>query len=214
MKLFLVFLVHLSVKIGAFTIKTLKLKYMKELIAIQQELKAPKELQGQGVRYKYRSCESILEHLKPLLKKYNCFIVLKDELEELSGKVYIKSTAVLTNSDGTSISSTGYAQEDESSKMMGAAQLTGSTSSYARKYALNGLFCIDDSRDFDGEKTEQKKPEEVISEKRIKLYEMTSKDNNLLNNILSRYCMGSMEDLTDKMIEETYNAMKLKGLIK
>lgn len=187
---------------------------MQELISIQQELKAPKELQGIGVKYKYRSCESILENLKPLLDKYKCFILLTDDIEDKSGKIYIKSTATLTNADGKSISVTAYAREDESSKMMGAAQLTGSTSSYARKYALNGLFCIDDAKDFDGDKPEQRPKEEVLSDQRKKLLEMTAKDNKLLVNILSRYSMPSMDDLTDKMIEETYNAMAQKGLIK
>ncbi len=187
---------------------------MQELISIQQELKAPKELQGVGVKYKYRSCESILENLKPLLEKYKCFILLTDDIEEKHGRVYIKATATLTNVDGKSISATAFAREDESSKMMGAAQLTGSTSSYARKYALNGLFCIDDAKDFDGDKPEKQKPkEEILSDQRKVLLDKTAKDNKLLTNILSRYSMPSMDDLTDQMIEETYSAMKQKGLV-
>lgn len=186
---------------------------MQELISIQQELKAPKELQGQGVKYKYRSCESILENLKPLLDKYKCFILLTDDIVEKSGRVYIKATATLTNTEGLSISSSAYAREDDSVKLMGVAQLTGSTSSYARKYALNGLFCIDDSRDLDGDKQENKSPEEILTEKRKAVYNVMLSNNNALNIILKRYNVGQMEDLTEKQIETQYNAWKKKGVI-
>lgn len=187
---------------------------MKELIAIQQELKAPKELQGVGVKYKYRSCESILENLKPLMKKHNCFILLTDNIEEFGSRVYIKATATLANSEGQSVSSTGYAREDESNRLMGVAQLTGSTSSYARKYALNGLFCIDDSKDFDGDKPDQKSPEQVISDKRKAVYDIMISNNSALNAVLTRYSLGVMEDLTDKQIETQYNAWTKSGHIK
>lgn len=187
---------------------------MKELIAIQQELKAPKELQGNGVKYKYRSCESILENLKPLLDKYKCFILLTDDIVEKSNRIYIKATATITNAEGQSISSSGYAREDDSSKLMGVAQLTGSTSSYARKYALNGLLCIDDAKDPDSEKHEERTPQQVISDKRKAVYNVMLANNTALTTVLDRYNIGDMEDLTDKQVEIQYNAWVKNGHIK
>lgn len=186
---------------------------MEELRNIQISLKAPKKQYNKFGKFNYRSCEDILEAVKPLLDENKCILLLTDELKDIAGKIYITAKATIINSEGKEISVTSHAREEDK-KGMDAAQATGSTSSYARKYALNGLFCIDDTNDLDGNKVEEKKPEEIISEKRIKLNEITSKDNRLMNNILSRYSMPSMEDLTDNMIEETYNAMYQKGLIK
>ena len=121
---------------------------MKELIAIQSELKAPKNQKNKFGNYMYRSAEDILEALKPLLKKYNCHLTISDEMVVLGERYYVKATATLAK-EGESISTTAYAREEENKKGMDSSQLTGSTSSYARKYALNGLFCIDDTKDSD-----------------------------------------------------------------
>ena len=121
---------------------------MKELIAIQSELKAPKNQKNKFGNYMYRSAEDILEAVKPLLKKHECHLIISDEMVVLGDRYYVKSTAFLTKGDET-IETTAYAREEESKKGMDASQLTGSTSSYARKYALNGLFCIDDTKDSD-----------------------------------------------------------------
>ena len=122
---------------------------MKELVSIQQELKAPKGQYNSFGKYHYRSCEDILEAVKPLLGKYNCFLNVSDQIEMVGDRIYVKATATLTNSEGKSVTSTAFAREQENKAGMDSSQLTGSTSSYARKYALNGLFCIDDTKDAD-----------------------------------------------------------------
>lgn len=121
---------------------------MKELIKIQEELKAPKSQYNSFGNYKYRSAEDILEAVKPLCHKNGCTLTLSDELKQIGDRYYIESTATLTK-DSNSISVTAYAREAESKKGMDPSQITGTASSYARKYALNGLFCIDDTKDAD-----------------------------------------------------------------
>jgi len=117
---------------------------MKELIKIQSELKAPKSQFNAFGKYKYRNCEDILEALKPLLLKYECTLTIHDEVKEVGGLVFIESTAHI-NKDSESISVTAQAGIDPNRKGMDIGQSFGSSSSYARKYALNGLFLIDDS---------------------------------------------------------------------
>lgn len=123
---------------------------MKELIAIQSELKAPKNQTNTFGKYKYRSAEDILEALKPILKTHNCFIMLSDSINNIGDRYYIVATATIVNSEGIKVSVTGIAREEETKKGMDASQITGTASSYARKYALNGLFAIDDTKDADG----------------------------------------------------------------
>lgn len=120
------------------------------LLAIQMELKAPKnQFNGFG-KYSYRSCEDILEAVKPLCEKQGLVLMLSDSLEYISGRFYIKAMAILTDTEtGKQISASAFAREDETKKGMDGSQITGSASSYARKYALNGLFCIDDTKDAD-----------------------------------------------------------------
>lgn len=122
---------------------------MKELIEIQQKLKAPKGQFNNFGKYKYRSCEDILEALKPLLYEYKCQLTLKDELIFVGTRYYIKATATIMNGQGHEVSTTALAREEETKKGMDGSQITGTSSSYARKYALNGLFCIDDTKDSD-----------------------------------------------------------------
>ncbi len=119
-----------------------------KLIKVQGQLKAPKGQHNSFGNYNYRSCEDILEAVKPLCTSAGLLLTLSDEVIEVGGRVYVKATAEV--SDGTkSHSVAAYAREQESKKGMDAAQITGSASSYARKYALNGLFCIDDTKDAD-----------------------------------------------------------------
>lgn len=122
---------------------------MKELIEIQAELKAPKGQFNAFGKYKYRSCEDILEAVKPLLKKHKCFLVLNDEMIEVGGRIYVKATASISSEEGTLMEATALAREPEAKKGMDESQITGAASSYARKYALNGLFAIDDAKDAD-----------------------------------------------------------------
>ncbi len=119
-----------------------------KLIAIQSNLKAPKSQFNNFGKYYFRSGEDILEALKPLLKENGCTLVMSDEIVFVSDRVYVKSIATL--SDGKdSVSTTAFAREEADKKGMDGAQITGAASSYARKYALNGLFCIDDTKDPD-----------------------------------------------------------------
>lgn len=122
-----------------------------KLAAIQAKLKAPKDLENKFGGYRYRSAEGILEAVKPLLAENKCVLLLKDGLESIEGRVYIKATAQFFDTTAPEIflEVTAYAREDESKKGMDACQVTGAASSYARKYALNGLFCIDDNKDSD-----------------------------------------------------------------
>lgn len=120
------------------------------LVAIQSELKAPKNQYNSFGKYKYRSCEDILEALKPLLAKYDVSLRLQDNIEQIGERYYVKAEAVLT--DGVdSLSATSLAREPSDKKGMDTSQITGTASSYARKYALNGLFLIDDTKDADTE---------------------------------------------------------------
>jgi hypothetical protein len=135
-------------------------KVMKELVSIQSELKAPKGQFNSFGKYKYRSCEDVLEALKPLLKENECFLNMSDEIVLIGNRYYIKATATITNNSGTSLSVSAFAREEESKKGMDASQLTGATSSYARKYALNGLFAIDDNKDADATNKGDEKKEE------------------------------------------------------
>lgn len=129
-----------------------------KLQKIQHELKAPKNQRNNFGGYNYRSVEDIMQGLKPLLDKYKCTCTLTDEIQMIGERYYIKATATIHDCEGIeSYSVCGYAREDANKKGMDVAQLTGSCSSYARKYALNGLFCIDDTKDIDSMKpsTEQ-----------------------------------------------------------
>ncbi|MBR1526859.1 MAG: ERF family protein [Prevotella sp.] len=122
---------------------------MKELIAIQSTLNAPKGQYNSFGKYRYRSCEDILSAVKPLLQQNECTLTISDEVVEVGGRIYIKATATLTNEKGDHERVTAYAREEEQKKGMDASQVTGAASSYARKYALNGLFAIDDTKDAD-----------------------------------------------------------------
>ena len=136
---------------------------MKELMNIQAELHAPKNQRNTFGGYNYRSAEDILEAVKPLLKKEGCTLVLSDEIWTYAdtatmtengitpsiSRYYVKATATLTNAKGESVSASAYAREPQSKKGADESQITGAASSYARKYALNGLFAIDDSVDAD-----------------------------------------------------------------
>lgn len=125
----------------------------KILSEIQHKLKAPKDKKNDFGNYKYRSCESILEAVKPILNEYGAALTLSDEIEEVGGRVYVRATATLffdgEESLDSVISVSAYAREAEVKKGMDDSQITGATSSYARKYALNGLFAIDDTKDAD-----------------------------------------------------------------
>lgn len=122
---------------------------MKELISIQSELKAPKTQFNKFGGYKYRKAEDILEAVKPLLAKQKCTLIITDDIVLVGNRIYVKATATIKNEKGECETSTGWAREEETKKGMDGSQITGASSSYARKYALNGLFAIDDNADSD-----------------------------------------------------------------
>lgn len=132
-----------------------------KLMIIQQKLKAPKGQENRFGGYKYRSCEDILEAVKPLLSETKTALTISDMIEDVNGRYYIMATAKLTNCEepGETVINTAYAREADTKKGMDDSQITGSASSYARKYALNGLFCIDDTRDADAWNTGNGTPE-------------------------------------------------------
>lgn len=133
---------------------------MKTLRRIQQELKCPKGSYNSFGKYKYRSAEQILESVKPLLQKHDALLLLSDEIIQVGSKLFLKASALISDDDGT-IEVFGYAEMGEH-KGMSSEQCTGTASSYARKYALNGLFLIDETESDpdskDNTKTETKKP--------------------------------------------------------
>lgn len=122
---------------------------MKELIAIQSELKAPKSQFNKFGGYKYRKAEDILEAVKPLLNKQKCTLTITDDIVMVGNRIYVKATANIKNEKGECETTNGWAREEETKKGMDGSQITGASSSYARKYALNGLFAIDDNADSD-----------------------------------------------------------------
>ena len=157
--------------------KKTELTFLEKVAAVQAELKAPKSQRNDFGKYNYRSCEDIFEAVKPLLAKYGLVLICSDELVEIGGRNYVKATAELIGvSEGlpARISNTAYAREEETKKGMDGSQITGASSSYARKYALNGLFLIDDTRDSDATNThgkeepvkEEKKAENKLSGKK------------------------------------------------
>lgn len=121
-----------------------------KLLTIQQSIKVSKDRLNTFGNYKYRSAEDILNAAKPLLQINNCVLILTDEVVNIGNHNYIKATAkIIDIEDGSEIVNTAYAREDEQLKGMASSQITGATSSYARKYALNGLFLLDDVKDTD-----------------------------------------------------------------
>ena len=163
---------------------------MKELITIQTKLSVPKAQRNKFGGFNYRSAEDILETVKPLLKETECFLNITDAIELVGDRYYIKATATITNKDGVQVSSSAFAREELAKKGMDASQITGSTSSYARKYALNGLFAIDDNKDADTDefKKQQDKPaKEVDSKEDVSLALQQIKEAQTLGDLTKAY---------------------------
>jgi len=181
-----------------------------KLLKIQQELKVNKSQFNKFGGYHYRSCEDILEALKPILAKHNTTIFINDTIENLGDRFYVKATAILFDIDsGEAIETTAYAREEEAKKGMDGSQITGSASSYSRKYALNGLFCIDDTKDSDstnkhGKEEQQdeklfdtaQKNDDCISESQAKrLFAISKGNTKLVKEILMKYNYTSSKDI-------------------
>lgn len=186
---------------------------VEKLMNIQQELKAPKDQKNTFGNYKYRSCEDILEAVKPILKKYEVALVLEDDMVQIGDRYYIKAVATLYDTKKSEedkvdyISNKAYARESETKKGMDDSQITGTASSYARKYALNGLFCIDDTKDADTDEyykqehkdDENKKITKVQAEALINLIKNKALDkNDEYLNIYKKYGYTKTSDIKEK----------------
>lgn len=183
-----------------------------KLMKVQQELKAPKGQYNSFGKYKYRSCEDILEAVKPLLEKNKLTLTLTDTIVPASEtRFYVKATAkVIDIESGETIDNTAFAREDAEKKGMDGSQITGTASSYARKYALNGLFLIDDTKDADtDEYHEQNNQVKLITKAQIK------KLGELVDDIpamLNYYKIDKIENMSyedaKKTIERKENGTK------
>ena len=183
---------------------------------IQMELKAPKDKFNPFGKYNYRSCEGILEGVKPLLEKYGADLTITDSIVPIEGRWYIKATVMFESQEGMVVVN-GWARESDSKKGMDDSQITGTASSYARKYALNGLFLIDDAKDADAgefrdevenskaEAEEKKGSPKVGAEQIEKLKKFADKMNVGIDVICERYEVQVLQDLT---MEDYANAIK------
>lgn len=184
-----------------------------KLFNIQQELKAPKNQRNNFGGYNYRSCEDIIEAVKPLLKVNNCMLTLGDELVNIGARYYVKATAMLIDVDdpSSSVSTTAYAREPENKKGSDESQITGACSSYARKYALNGLLCIDDVKDADATNThgkdEPKAESKKASAKQIELINKLVDDKEAM---LKYYKVEKVEDLTLEQASQVISSKSKK----
>lgn len=183
-----------------------------KLAAIQAELKAPKGQYNSFGKYKYRSCEDILEAVKPLLVKYKATLVITDDIRQVGGRVYVQAQANLVDLEAEegcreTVSNTAWAREPEEKKGMDEAQITGTASSYARKYCLNGLFLIDDTKDADTDeyRNQQMKEEgnKVLSNAQVVAMRKRFENNNIDEaGVLKMYKLEKLEDMTvDQMVD-------------
>ena len=177
--------------------------YMK-LVEVQSKLKAPKSQFNKFGNYAYRNCEDILEALKPLLNEVRAIINISDDVVLVGERYYIKATVkFICAESGEVIEASAMAREEENKKGMDSSQLTGSTSSYARKYALNGLFAIDDTKDSDTTNTHNKEQNkvsnnEIISEAQVKrLFVLAKgKDTDKVKGVVDKYGFKTSKDIT------------------
>ena len=177
----------------------------KKLMQVQCKLKAPKNQMNQFGRYKYRSCEDILESLKPLLLEVKASIVISDDIIFVNDRHYVKATVRFIDIEtGEIVETSALAREDENKKGMDSSQLTGATSSYARKYALNGLFAIDDTKDSDFTNTHGKDiSAQNINSKSPKSYPKSNNDKQLTEAQLKRlYTISSKAGYSSELLKE------------
>ena len=185
-----------------------------KLAAIQQALKAPKAQFNSFGKYYYRSCEDIVEAVKPLCNEHKAMLQLTDDVREVGGKVYVMATARLIDleQDG-SIESYGFAREADTKAGMDAAQITGSCSSYARKYALNGLFCIDDTKDADalppqGEQVKETTNGKVTAKQVADLQALAKKKGVTIESIVTGYKLKTLQDISPQQWAQAMNALQ------
>lgn len=167
---------------------------MTDLAKIQSELKAPKGQFNAFGKYKYRNAEDIIEAAKPIIHKYGYHLILSDELVYIGNRYYVKATAILQSNDIEFIS-VAYAREEEIKKGMDGSQITGASSSYARKYALNGLFAIDDTKDSDSTNVHNDEVKEDYKNYLLQLLESSTYDHDMRVKLgIKIKGLSSMED--------------------
>ena len=193
-----------------------------KLMKVQSKLKAPKGQYNSFGKYSYRSCEDILEALKPLLAEVEAIVNVSDEVKLIGDRFYVQATATFLDCEtGDSIVARAYAREDETKKGMDLAQVTGSVSSYARKYALNGLFAIDDNKDADSTNTHGKDikpnmtPVSGLSEAQLKrLLAIGNKsgfNKDTIVKTVKKLYGCELKDMTREQYNEVCNRLESKG---
>lgn len=191
---------------------------LKSLNAIQTELRVPKNQVNRYGNYNFRNCDDIVEAVKPLLKKYNLVLIMYDKIECINNHSYVQATASLIDTQGHEIKVTSYAREvEEKSGILTEPMLTGSASSYARKYALNGLFALDDAKDPDDNiepKKEEHKEKTVANKPSSKQLEIIENYLNASGNWdkLLDYGISTLEDLTKDQASELVAKIYKGGL--
>ena len=177
-----------------------------KLASIQQTLKAPKGQMNKFGGYKYRSCEDILEAVKPLLG--DLVLTISDDIVEVGGRVYVKATVSISSGSG-SVFTTAFARESETKKGMDDSQITGSASSYARKYALNGLFCIDDTKDADA--TNEHDNATLINDSQVAVInDLINKTNTEIPKFCKAFKIASVEEMPEASFQKALNALQGK----
>lgn len=192
---------------------------LNELLQIQQTLNAPKNLTNKFGGYKYRSAEAILEAVKPLLKEQGIVITINDTLEQIGDRYYIKATVSLHKGNHT-VTTQAYAREEESKKGMDGSQITGASSSYARKYALNGMFAIDDTKDSDATNDGKPPVQNTLATKKDELnkllesegYNTTPKKQAVIHDVLKKLTINSETD-AQKVIDSVRKQAMLEGAL-
>lgn len=186
------------------------MEFIEKIVAIQSELKAPKGQYNSFGKYNYRSCEDILEGVKPLLAKHGLVLTIQDGIELIGDRYYIKATATIT--DGKeNVSTSAYARESLDKKGMDASQVTGATSSYARKYALNGLLCIDDTKDADtmdnSKKPVQQTQETVYNWKSLKTRAVQGgiSEDDLVHYVTETFKVSKPSELKQEHYQQAFN---------
>lgn len=188
-----------------------------KLNKIQTELKANKGQYNDFGKYKYRSCEDVVESLKPHLSEHCLVLLMADEIVNIGERFYIKATVRLTDGENE-IVNTAFAREEESKKGMDGSQVTGASSSYARKYALNGLLAIDDTKDSDATNTQGKddKPEKAEKEPKVDdkaletITELIALSESDLDALLRYYKVKSLKEMTQKQGEHCKKVLNQK----
>lgn len=182
---------------------------MEALTKIQALLKAPKNQYNKFGGYKYRSCEDILEALKPLLAAHKATLTISDDIVMVADRIYVKATATIKSGDEVE-SVTAFAREPLDKKGMDASQITGTASSYARKYALNGLFLIDDAKDADTDEYHEQTAVKLEPSKIKEITDLVQMTGSDLGKMLAFFKVKAIEDMTVDQAKKCIAQLKSK----